>query len=512
MKQLLFALFTPKGIAAGLFLCVTMLAVAYVYAGSSVPFAASVLKRASVTHVVELRDEGFFPREITIIAGDTVVFKNVGTSDAWPASDPHPTHEYAAGFDSAKALLPGESWSYTFREAGIFRQHDHLNPARTGTTHVLEKGYGRGAKRAALSEDCDGKCFDQLIRETVEADGIDAAYALFQDVYSVGKLPSSCHWTAHVIGTAAYELFENGEEFPISEATSYCAYGFYHGFMEELLREHHDVDYAMRFCERVGDALGRQGIENCYHGIGHGYTEDPPAPEDVGDFQAMIDPGIEICEFLFRDNFNNLNLCLTGVFTVPAGFAAQGEYGLAIDPKRPFEYCRDQPYRYLKACYGEFAPKLNAILDYDIGRLPPYVNEISDTKLKKLVTWVVPMVVMNEDILDTDHSDYIEKCRNGFTGVYREICWGGSILGLYQHGLPEKQYVSVVSFCESEAWRSDDERRFCWGEAFRQMRNMFPESMVESVCPEIPSSYQYLCLDKGGEAVAPYNDPSFDTE
>jgi hypothetical protein len=228
--------------------------------------------------------------------------------------------------------------------------------------------------------------------------------------------------------------------------------------------------------------------------------------EAEGNFEAMIKPGIEMCELLFGKNFTDLNLCLTGVFTVPAGFAAADQYGLSIDREDPFGYCRSMPERYLKACYGEFAPKLNAIMEYDLSKLPPYVGAISDPRLQRLVTWVVPSVVMDHDILLKDHSDYIEKCRVGFEGNLRHICWGGTILGFFLQGDPENEYEPILAFCSSSAWRSEEERAWCWGEAFRQMHQHYRKEKIDGICVKIPEQYRSECA---GRAESPYDDPSF---
>ena len=461
------------------------------------------------TYVVELRDAGFFPAELTLRTGDTVTFKNLGTHAIWPASDPHPTHEDLSPFDPKEGIPPGESWTYTFATPGSWRYHDHLNVASQGEIFVL--GSTGNLPNSIVKGYCDGPCFDDLIRDTVRTEGIDAAYALFEETYAKGELPRGCHWTAHRIGEAGYDLYRAGKDFSISVATTYCGYGFYHGFMERLLRENPDPKYALGFCDRVKEQLGDMGLWNCYHGIGHGYTEDPPDPATEGSFQAMIQPGIKMCEFLFGKNFRDINLCLTGVFTVPVGFASDNEHGLSIDPENPFAECNRQPYRYQKACYGEIAAKLDSILNWDIRALTPYIEKIHDDKLKRLVVWVVPSVMMAKDILADDHSKYIEQCKEGFTDRLRRICWGGSILGFFHHGEPQKQYEKVLGFCNSSAWKTEDERTFCWGEGLRQMRQNYSLDKVKSLCPSVPEKYRFLCLDVEQKHISPYDDPSFDT-
>ena len=463
----------------------------------------------SRTYTVELRDSGFSPTELTVRIGDTVTFKNAGTHAIWPASDPHPTHEDLSPFDPRKGVPPGESWSYTFTTPGSWRYHDHLNVTAQGEIFVLSST-GK-LPSSVINGYCDGPCFDDLMRDTVHTEGIDAAYKLFEETYAEGQLPRGCHWTAHRIGEAGYDLFREGKDFSISVATTYCGYGFYHGFMERLLRENPDPTYALGFCDRVKEQLGNMGLWNCYHGIGHGYTEDPPDPASEGDFQAMIEPGIKMCEFLFGKTFADLNLCLTGVFTVPVNFAADEKHGLSMNPEDPFAPCRTQPYTYWKACYGEFAAKLDTVLNWDIHGLPAYVNKLPDEKLKRLVIWVVPSVMMAKDILSNDHSMYITSCRESFSGNLRRICWGGSILGFFQHGEPEKQYEKILSFCNSGAWKTEEERVFCWGEGLRQMRQSYSLDKVKGICLDVPEKYRFLCLDEGNAHISPYDDPSFVT-
>ena len=458
-------------------------------------------------YIVELRESGFYPEEITIQTGERVTFATKTGKNFWPASDPHPIHDYLPGFDPGKPIASDESWSYTLNKPGSWRYHDHLNVSFRGEITVLNIDGSEFLNQVDLGEYCDGECFDGLIRDMVKKGGIDAAYELFTKTYEEDKLSRSCHWTAHQIGEEAYELFREGKEFPITYATSYCGYGFYHGFMEGLLREDPDTDYALSFCDRVESQLGKLGLWNCYHGIGHGFTEDPPDPRVWGNFEEIIAPGIEMCEFLFGDTFGDLNLCLTGVFTVPAGFAEHEEFGLSLDPEDPFAFCKSQPYRYHKACYGEFAPKLAVLIGSDLYKLPKYTEEITDAKTLRLVVWVVPSVMMARDIMNDNFSSYIYGCRNNFSGRLQDICLGGTILGFFSHGEPEKQYEKLLEFCAADIFLGE-ERELCYGESFRHMRQRYSVEKVEQICNIVPQSYRRHCLEIHHEP--PYDDPSFD--
>jgi plastocyanin len=86
--------------------------------------------------VVQIEDDGFHPQTLTIDAGDTVLFENKSSDDAWPASNVHPTHLLYPGFDAKKPLLPGDSYSFTFTKTGSWGYHNHLEPDVQGTIVV----------------------------------------------------------------------------------------------------------------------------------------------------------------------------------------------------------------------------------------------------------------------------------------------------------------------------------------------------------------------------------------
>ncbi len=95
---------------------------------------------AAKEYVVEITDAGYSPQKVTIKQGDTVKWINNSSSDNWPASAKHPTHEVYPGsgitkcgtaeesaiFDACKGLKTGESYSFTFNELGTWAYHEHL--------------------------------------------------------------------------------------------------------------------------------------------------------------------------------------------------------------------------------------------------------------------------------------------------------------------------------------------------------------------------------------------------
>ncbi len=96
------------------------------------------------TYTIEITSSGFSPKTLEINKGDSVTWTNKGSSSSWPASAMHPTHNVypesggciGSTFDACKGLKTGESWTFTFNEAGSWNYHDHLNTGRTGTIVV----------------------------------------------------------------------------------------------------------------------------------------------------------------------------------------------------------------------------------------------------------------------------------------------------------------------------------------------------------------------------------------
>ncbi len=94
-------------------------------------------------NTIEMTSKGFFPAIVTISAGEMVTFLNKDMEKHWPATDIHPTHTLYPGsdikkcfdgtsdktklFDSCHGLEQGESYIFTFNEAGTWEYHDHLN-------------------------------------------------------------------------------------------------------------------------------------------------------------------------------------------------------------------------------------------------------------------------------------------------------------------------------------------------------------------------------------------------
>lgn len=107
---------------------------------------------APLEATIRATEAGFEPAHVTIKKGGTVTWVNDIDSQAWPASAKHPTHTVYPGsdiakcgtadqgniFDACKGLAKGESFAFTFNEAGQWFYHDHLNVSHFGSVTVQE--------------------------------------------------------------------------------------------------------------------------------------------------------------------------------------------------------------------------------------------------------------------------------------------------------------------------------------------------------------------------------------
>jgi plastocyanin len=82
------------------------------------------------TWKVAIEDFYFEPADAAIQPGDTIMWVNEGNT-------PHTVTSDDGQFDS-EVLNPGESFMFTFPEAGTFSYHCEIHPSMTGSVSVGE--------------------------------------------------------------------------------------------------------------------------------------------------------------------------------------------------------------------------------------------------------------------------------------------------------------------------------------------------------------------------------------
>ncbi len=289
--------------------------------------------------IIRMTDNGFEPKELTVVQGDTVLFINNDDVDRWPASNFHPTHTLYPEFDPQRHVKPGESWQMTFENVGTWRMHDHLYPHMTGTIVVLEDTGAQVNQTVSTSTESgpitpenrglwsklknflnnfwhkifslasdNGAVVDEALLKEFKAQNEQAKYAwlekraelenpkvAWQYVLAAYQTPEGVvgkpHDMAHLVGQLLFKAY--GLE-GLKTCTPVFAFGCYHGLMEVAFdkndAEHYQENLlkAEKACSDMGTGFVT-GSQSCIHGMGHGIItfRDHDTKKALGDCDAL---------------------------------------------------------------------------------------------------------------------------------------------------------------------------------------------------------------------------------
>jgi plastocyanin len=99
--------------------------------GGSAALAAVAPAEVSITSTA------FVPSTIKVRVGQAVTWTNTDSTAHVVASDPYPTDNGLAGFDSKQQLDTNDRFSYVFNKVGTYTYHDDLNPYSMDGTVVV---------------------------------------------------------------------------------------------------------------------------------------------------------------------------------------------------------------------------------------------------------------------------------------------------------------------------------------------------------------------------------------
>ncbi len=337
-------------------------------------------------------------------------------------------------------------------------------------------------------------CWNKVIESNLEINGLDNSLALVANLYEeVPEFAPVCHDFVHLIGKKAYRLFSEGKPFQISSKTSYCAYGFYHGFMENMVSEKGDVSMAKEFCTYVDNQLSKDTPNArlaCFHGIGHGWTNSHD-PKLWGDEKAMVYPALTLCEKVTQDP-EELAICATGVFdSISIGYYNEAN-GLKINKQNPYWLCQEQKDKYKRPCYMDLAPAILWLGEYRLDKSLAYLggveNKYKSLEIESLAEGSVRFLLDNK----WDNADYVEICRR--LGKNQSgHCIAGLGAGFFQFGPPGKESESAINFCNSPAL-NQSEKNTCFVKILQNMKGALSFEKYQEVCEGL-GEYQRYCIN-----------------
>lgn len=414
---------------------------------------------------------GFEPQTVTVHVGQAVVFKNDSPAPIWPASDFHPTHTLYPEFDPKGPVAPGASWRFVFGKVGTWTYHDHLSELTRGTVIVEGTPSASALKCKSETASSTASCWADDLTATLKSKGIEAAFDQFRTFYEQDPdfRNINCHDAGHFLGKAAYALYKSDHAVVDRPETSYCGYGFYHGFMEAMLVDEGPGHYedVRNYCSSlvVGGKLdNRSGA--CFHGIGHAVF-DSLSGSLWGDPARMVASALGTCRTILSDPAE-YHQCSTGVFNSLANAMSAHQYELSFNAKDPLAICRMQDVAIQDGCFQEIG--IGAIRDAFMDRDTSirFIKSIGDTAQEGSVLNAYASDEATRHVSDDMPSIGI-LCRT-FSGALQINCIQGVISGLRTAGEPGREYVRVLQYCSLYAPAAS--RNFCFELGIQQTRSL----------------------------------------
>jgi len=455
-------------------------------------YASQISKDSQKEYAVELRENSFHPKEVTIQKGDAVKFTSQ-TRNFWPASDSHPSHGIYSEFDSGKPIAPDGGWVFRFEKSGEWEYHDHLAPYFTGK--IIVKGENKNNEKDVSKKECRSSnsseyCWQEDILSVLEEGGISAAFDRLAALYNNDpNFRFSCHYVSHNVGIASYAYFLKDRDSILTPKASYCANGFYHGFMEAFLGANLDPQEAREFCGYIDEKMTSQAPDaslQCFHGIGHGAMDMAIISEGVkGGELEMIGPALQICENA-SETPEQLYRCASGIFNGIANFYIKDDYDLSINKEDPLWVCHEQQDKYKEPCYGNMIPLLFWLEDNDFSQAAYYIESIGEeTQEISAIKYLAGLGALYEG------SEYaVEDCR--FLKKHLRLpCIEGFVQGFLEHGEPGLEYQEAFSFCRSLSM-TYQEKEACFRYALN-LGGWYSKEKVKEICAGVDAEYRKFC-------------------
>lgn len=293
------------------------------------------------------------------------------------------------------------------------------------------------------------QCLNDLVVRIAKEKGLDAGFDALQSVYFAdSEFASSCHGATHELGSLAFDVYERGSELKLNDKTSYCGFGFFHGFIEILLQSGGNLAEARTFCEETVSSLSGSlaGVaSSCYHGIGHGFI-DGTDPEAWGNELKFIQRGLMLCEDLTADP-EYRERCASGVFNALAIEYDNPKYALRPNPRDPYRACRAQTNEWAKdACYDQ--------MNGYISRSYPVFSEAlkiaedsSERSFRATAIGAVAGYRPQMSLAGTrDVGEDVRDCM-GLEREWRSVCAKSYAVGLIEFGKPKQEYIIATDAC-----------------------------------------------------------------
>lgn len=336
---------------------------------------------------------------------------------------------------------------------------------------------------------CQSEQLDQILL----TGNITQAFDLIKEYYKKDLLfQKQCHSFSHRIGEKGYDYFSQHKHVELGDNTSYCGFGFYHGFLEAMVHKTNDVALAREFCNYVAlqaKQVGKKAESSCYHGIGHG-TVDGSDPRSWGNPYKIVEPGLEICEKV-TTNERFLYQCAGGIFNSLAIMYTYSQNGLERQQNDPFNVCYAFKDEYLEACLSQMNTYIISLAEKDLDKIGAYVENVpqSFNPTVAMDSAASYLAASTQDPLN--YGEIIKTCK-GFRQDLITSCISGYAAGLIEFGPPGKEYEAPLVFCQHQLL-NEDHRTSCFKRSLSYLQVIYPSQQLKTVCTEVDTKYRTYC-------------------
>lgn len=348
----------------------------------------------------------------------------------------------------------------------------------------LQKTYVAKDSCEGLTKEERYSCLADEFDRVLETYGVDEGFSLLTYLYEKdSEFPPVCHDYTHLIGEEAYKRFAKGQRFNLTDATSYCGYGFYHGFIISLFRDGKGKKEASEFCAWADKVLSEETNTtslDCYHGVGHGMADFNLEGESKTNAQMVIDKSVDLCKQT-GETAEQVGRCINGVFH---SIFSQRNNGLGDI----FPFCHNQALVNQEACFSassSFVMEKNEN-DFAKSTLLTQLNlpeDFASLVIRSMAGYEAYKSINDWEKIRSD----IRVCKDLKTFL-KEECIRGLIEGLTDFGLPGHEESAVKTFCEDPAF-STEEKNFCFEHALSYFKIYFGEEKMQKLCELVGDKY-----------------------
>ncbi len=349
----------------------------------------------------------------------------------------------------------------------------------------------------AIVSECEhasdrGACYEKDLQRALEGGGISGGLEHLRSLSQTStKFSGVCHALAHSVGTYAYRQFTTRNDFQISSAMAYCSYGFYHGFMEELLNDTGDYKKATQFCAEFVDKKAPAGSglrDECFHGIGHGVT-DWHIPSDWKDVEKVAKSALSVCKAV-GDTEVEFRACAGGVYNAIANVYREGAYNVSQNVADSLRLCQHAELSVQESCYGFMG---RVFLKNDVSFSQALTQAVAHTEGASREPVIQGLAIVAASKITTHMTDALTSCQS-LNASSQDSCIVGFAVGLVQSGAPWKEYAKAIPFC-SHAGLTTEQSTGCFARISKDLRRLHSTANLARACTVYAvSDRRAICL------------------